>query len=719
LLLSSPLSAAAEPCSFCIDGFDGPATLSGSHVLWLPVDSVSACPAADSVFGGHPTHPHPSRLRIDVWYDDANCDPKPDVPPESLWVTYSTLSGNLVVNDEGPRVFADDSTDACGRTRITIPSFSGCGKLRVTLWISGISQGARDFTIRSTDMDADGRTTAADSSSPSPCDLDYNGTIDALDLSLVLAHAEHWHRHALHGTLVRRTNLRDSGSGIENNVIGEGGIFWSPNGRRIAFSARDTCPGCSPGFNPCRIKYVFADPVLGNTVRNLTFNGAPGDSAPGDSMDYNPSWSPLGGYVYYDRHDRVIHRKGVPGLNSDTSDVAIIGGTEEKTEAQISPDGDSLAYVRESGAKLHIFIAPATGGSNRRLTTGYGASWRDPHWSPDGAYLTVTREDSASLQSVLYKINVRGAPDPTRFFPPQGDNSTDARWSAVSPDSEVVVAGVGPNRQSAHTAHTVEGAVATTAVAIENYPAHTWFALYPRLSPDGTRLALLAKDPDLAGATLPQIWAVRRNMNTPPQITQVGTQTVADSTVVVAISAKQGLETNVEIVATDAESDPITCRASFLQDGMTFNPTTCTLTWTPSAPVGTKFHVVFRVATTTWPNGSGGSDVIIGEFTVTDPLLAPGAGSLRASAEAADEAGGPNPTHGTFALRTPFVAGTVAELAVFDLSGRRVAVVRGPAGSRLVWSGEARGGTHVPSGVYLYRLTVGDYHKAGRVVYVR
>jgi hypothetical protein len=367
----------------------------------------------------------------------------------------------------------------------------------------------------------------------------------------------------------------------------------------------------------------------------------------------------------------------------------------------------------------HIFVAPATGGSNRQLTSGMDASWHDPHWSPDESYLTATREDAAApYQSVLYKINVQGTPNPMRFYPLLGDGSTDAQWSAVSADSQIVVAGVGPSPSSIHTTYTIEGAVATTAVAIQNYPAHTFSTLYPRLSPDGTRLALLAKDPKVAGATFPQLWAVRRNMNIPPQITKVGTQNVVDSTVLVAISAKQGLQTNVQILASDPEGDPITCRASFLQDGMTFNASNCTLSWTPSAPVGTKFHVAFRVATTTWPNGSGGSDGIIGEFTVTSPFLGPSMSSAPVSEEVGANGDGPNPTSGTFALSTPYLAGTVAELVMFDLSGRRVAVVRGAAGSRLVWNGEYRG-ARVPTGVYLYRLSVGDYHRTGRVVHVQ
>ena len=54
-------------------------------------------------------------------------------------------------------------------------------------------------------------------------------------------------------------------------------------------------------------------------------------------------------------------------------------------------------------------------------------------------------------------------------------------------------------------------------------------------------------------------------MSLPPQITKVGTQTVADTTALVSINAKQGLATTVQVLAADRESDPITCKAFFLR----------------------------------------------------------------------------------------------------------------------------------------------------------
>src|SRR5207247_6297316 len=150
---------------------------------------------------------HPAHLRFWVSYADPNCNPRVGVPPESVWVTLSTIAGNAVANDLtlNGKTFADDSTNADGRTWITIPSLSGCGTLSANLRVSGVSEGALHTLVRTTDTDADGRVTYADTISY--CDINYSGAVDSGDRAEVLNHRTDWHRNALHGTLVRRTNL--------------------------------------------------------------------------------------------------------------------------------------------------------------------------------------------------------------------------------------------------------------------------------------------------------------------------------------------------------------------------------------------------------------------------------------------------------------------------------------------------------------------------------
>src|SRR5262249_28140877 len=219
-------------------------------VTWSLIDRISACPAGDStgVSG------HPSRLRINAWYLDGNVDPKIGLPPDSIYVTVANDSGTAKANDLATYTFADDSTrdtesEFGGYSRIQIPSFSGNGKVLVTLYVSGVSQGSKHVYVRTTDTNADGQTTSSDVSGCS--DINYSGSVTAADNSIVSAHyyqGAHTHRQALHGTLVRRSNLHDFVVYGSYGSIGNGTISWAPNGRMVAYSAMDTCPTCPVDF---------------------------------------------------------------------------------------------------------------------------------------------------------------------------------------------------------------------------------------------------------------------------------------------------------------------------------------------------------------------------------------------------------------------------------------------------------------------------------------
>ena len=83
----------------------------------------------------------------------------------------------------------------------------------------------------------------------------------------------------------------------------------------------------------------------------------------------------------------------------------------------------------------------------------------------------------------------------------------------------------------------------------------------------------------------------------------------------------------------------------------------------------------------------------------------------------------PNPTRGAtdFVVRVP--EGGAARLAIYDVSGRRLATVLDreiEAGVRHVsWSGRDDGGRAVASGVYHYRLTVGARQAHGTLIVAR
>src|SRR5262249_40510671 len=83
-------------------------------------------------------------------------------------------------------------------------------------------------------------------------------------------------------------------------------------------------------------------------------------------------------------------------------------------------------------------------------------------------------------------------------------------------------------------------------------------------------------------------------------------------------------------------------------------------------------------------------------------------------------ADGPNPSREVFRVVTPLVPGITARLTIFDLSGRRVALVSGPSRVPLVWDGrDEQSGLLAAPGVYFYRLEAGSHRRDGKVAVVR
>ncbi len=656
------------------------------NVLWSLGDSVAACPAGDSLTTLGPGHP--SRLRIKIYYSDADCNARIGVPPESIWVTLAkTGPGTVTVNDQtlNAKTFADDSTNSLGITWVTIPSLSGCGTLRATLYVSGVAQGYKDARVRTTDSNANGRVTSVDADSA--CDLNYNGSVDASDRAEILNHVTDWRRNALHGTLVKRTS--------PPNTPATGDLSWSPSGRRLVFSV----PG---GGGHCILKHIATDPAGGNNLQQFTWLP--------NADDYDPSWSPLGDEIFFFRTDLTIYRKGIPGIATDTSEVVVYAGAGLRCCGAISPDGRTIAFSQfDTGTqRWTLWTVPATGGAARQVTTA--GNYRDwyPKWSPDGQTLIFERRTLTSpISRSLYTVPAFADPPPvpTLFHAPAGGY---ADFPSYAEDGGVVVSGIGPT-ESAPTSNTLDATGTSGFRAIANYPGYTFSGLSPRMSPDGTRLAMFARPPSDPGGSA-QLWAARRNMSLPPYFTAVGGQSVADSTTRVYFTMLQGQAYQVTVAASDPEADLLTYRAYYLQLGMAFDSTTRTFSWTPpQGTAGQVFHVKFAVATS-----SGGVDAIIAVINVVQSL---GPGASRAS----QAKPAVSPVSDGDGLVRFVIEGEVpkeAQLTVFDVAGRRLARMQGRADA-LRLDGMDASGRRVASGVYFYRLHTESATFFGRLVYLR
>lgn len=518
--------------------------------------------------------------------------------------------------------------------------------------------------------------------------------VNSSDVSLVSAHLEDFHRNALFGTLVRRTNLCGSCANGDSNTIGDGVIGWSPNGTRLAFERRNAS-------GQCTITLVPSDPTAGNETMQLSF-------PPATKHDYDPSWSPLGDQVVYGRGDSVILRKGVPGIAADTSEitVSVASAFAHLTNESISPDGNLVAFSAQvtNAGHFHIYTVPVTGGVPKQITNGNLNEFY-PEWSPEGKTIVFYRNLTFTTAAV-YKVPADSGAITTVYAPA----SAKARYPHYAPDAAIFTMSYEAGSVAAN-AITRDTTIASSTRSIANYASYNFAGLTPKLSPDGTRLALLAKVPGSSDLT-PQMWAVRRNMNLPPQFTSIGSQSVADTTASVSISMSQNHTNNLIISATDPESDALTYAAYFLRNGMNFSPPTRTLTWYPTDSVGKTFNVKFVVSTP-----SGGVDAIIARVTVTQPVGPSRAG--RPTPEQTNWSSKADSRKGIFEVTTPVLGASDATLTVFDVAGRRLARIRGRSGSALVWPGATASGANAPSGVYLYRVELGMLTRSGKWLIVR
>ena len=141
---------------------------------------------------------------------------------------------------------------------------------------------------------------------------------------------------------------------------------WSPDGRRLAFDRQDD------GYN-----WIYVIDADGTGLRRLTAN-----------FNYDPVWTPDGRISYLD--DR-----GIWVMHADGSDKRLLARLKPEvqpyggTPMVWSPDGEAVAFI--SGGELWVMNANGTG---RRKLSGGGGKALDPVWSPDSQKIAWADIDS-------------------------------------------------------------------------------------------------------------------------------------------------------------------------------------------------------------------------------------------------------------------------------------------------------------------------------------
>jgi Tol biopolymer transport system component/predicted Ser/Thr protein kinase len=171
---------------------------------------------------------------------------------------------------------------------------------------------------------------------------------------------------------------------------------WSPDGRYIAF---------------CRIsedaKGIYIIPALGGAERRVR-------DTLWDEKEFwftgHVSWSPNGKLLAYSERASRSEPASIFLLSLDSLEVHRLTSpvrSEGDFNPEFSPDGQTLAFARNSQGVESIYAIPVSGGEERRLTSG--TTYKEGlAWTPNG------REIVFADAGWLWKVSLRGG-EPERL----------------------------------------------------------------------------------------------------------------------------------------------------------------------------------------------------------------------------------------------------------------------------------------------------------------
>src|SRR5205085_10179132 len=188
-----------------------------------------------------------------------------------------------------------------------------------------------------------------------------------------------------------RETIRPITTGIMNEMY----PAVSPSGKQLLFAA---------GY----MQYDLIEvPLDGSAIRNLT------STLPLDEK--TPAWSSQGNQFAYvaDKNGAdVIWLKSLPNgferplvSQKDFSDEPTI----LLSRPQFSPDGERIAYHRETKSGTAIWISSVTGGGSGKLYTEKGNQYT-PSWSPDGNSIAYIAQENGDMSLAVARIGAGTEP---------------------------------------------------------------------------------------------------------------------------------------------------------------------------------------------------------------------------------------------------------------------------------------------------------------------
>ncbi|MBI2565528.1 MAG: endo alpha-1,4 polygalactosaminidase [Candidatus Schekmanbacteria bacterium] len=169
-------------------------------------------------------------------------------------------------------------------------------------------------------------------------------------------------------------------------------------------------------YSPRRDRIVFSrEEGDGDEIWTLpSAGGAPARllAEPGMNL-IEPSWSPDGEWVAYERNDPGIDRSAIWKVRFDgTQATALTDGSGDDREPNWSPGGDRLVFQSQRTGDWEIWTMTAAGGALVNISSEAVAEDTDPAYSPSGASIVFSSDRGGLDQAKLFAVGaLGGAPE--------------------------------------------------------------------------------------------------------------------------------------------------------------------------------------------------------------------------------------------------------------------------------------------------------------------